>query len=50
MQTDVQWFVSARIDNELITLEDAAALDSELGGNADLGTFAQTFLERIADC
>ena len=48
MQTDVQWFVSALIDNELITLEDAAALDSELGGNADLGTFAQTFLERIA--
>ena len=48
MQTDVQWFVSALIDNELITLEDAAALDSELGGNADLGSFAQTFLERIA--
>ena len=49
MQTDVQWFVSALIDNELITLEDAAALDNELGGNAELGTFAQTFLERFVD-
>ena len=46
MQTDVQWFVSALIDNELITLEDAAALDRELGGDTDLGTFAQTFLEQ----
>ena len=46
MQTDVQWFVSALIDNQLITLEDATALDSELGGDTDLGTFAQTFLER----
>ena len=34
MQTDVQWFVSALIDNELVTLEDAVALDNELGGNA----------------
>ena len=49
MQTDVQWFVSALIDNELISLEDAAALDNELGGNADLGTFAQTFLERFVN-
>ena len=46
MQTDVQWFVSALIDNELVTLEDATALDNELGGDSDLGTFAQTFLER----
>ena len=46
MQTDVQWFVSALIDNELVTLEDATALDNELGGDSDLGTFAQTFLDR----
>ena len=48
MQTDVQWFVSALIDNQMITLEDATALDSELGGDTDLGTYAQTFLERYA--
>jgi twitching motility protein PilT len=49
MQTDVQWFVSALIDNELVTLEDATALDNELGGDSDLGTFAQTFLERYVE-
>ncbi|MBR4663361.1 MAG: PilT/PilU family type 4a pilus ATPase [Lentisphaeria bacterium] len=49
MQTDVQWFVSALIDNELVTLQDATALDNELGGDSDLGTFAQTFLERYIE-
>jgi len=49
MKIDVQWFVSALIENELITLEDAAALDQELGGDSELGDFAQTFLERIVD-
>ena len=48
MKTDVQWFVSALIENQLITLEDAAALDNELGGNSELGDYAQTFLERLA--
>ena len=48
MQTDVQWFVSALLENELITLEDAVALDNELGGNSELGNYAQTFLERLA--
>ncbi len=49
MKIEVQWFVSALIENELITLEDAAALDQELGGDSELGDFAQTFLERIVD-
>ena len=48
MQPDVQWFVSALLENELTTLEEAAALDDELGGNAELGNYAQTFLERLA--
>ena len=47
MNIDVQWFVSALIDNQLITLEDAKALDHELGGDSELGDFAQTFLERF---
>ncbi|MBO4632656.1 MAG: PilT/PilU family type 4a pilus ATPase [Lentisphaeria bacterium] len=48
MRPDVQWFVSALLENELTTLEDAAALDDELGGNSELGNYAQTFLERLA--
>lgn len=48
MQLDVQWFVSALLDNGMTTLEDAVALDNELGGNAPLQTFAQTLLERMA--
>ena len=48
MQTDVQWFVSALKDNQLISPAEAAALDRELGGDAELGTFAQTFVERKA--
>ena len=34
MKTEVQWFVSALIAHEQITLEDAAALDNELGGDS----------------
>ena len=48
MQLDVQWFVSALLDNEMITLEDAVNLDNELGSNAPLQTYAQTLLERMA--
>ena len=48
MRIEVQWFVSALKDNQLISPADAAALDRELGGDAELGTFAQTFVERKA--
>ncbi|OQA86176.1 MAG: Twitching mobility protein [Lentisphaerae bacterium ADurb.Bin242] len=48
MQLDVQWFVSALLDNEMITLEEAVNLDNELGSNAPLQTYAQTLLERMA--
>ena len=49
MKIEVQWFVSALIENELITLEDAVALDNGLGGNSELGDFAQTFLDQIVE-
>ena len=47
MQLDVQWFVSALMDNELISADDAKTLNAELGGEPDLMTFAQEFLSRV---
>lgn len=47
MQLEVQWFVSALLSNNLITPDDAKAINRELGGEPDLMTFAQEFLNRI---
>ena len=47
MQLDVQWFVSALLSNSLITPDDARSINRELGGEPDLMTFAQEFLNRI---
>lgn len=48
MQLEVQWFVSALLSNNLITPDDAKIINRELGGEPDLMTFAQDFLNRIA--
>ena len=47
MILSVQWFVSALVENELLDLEDAAALNDALGGNPDLETYAATLLESV---
>lgn len=47
MQLEVQWFVSALLSNNLITPDDAKIINRELGGEPDLMTFAQDFLNRI---
>ena len=47
MQLDVQWFVSTLISNSMITAEDARVINSELGGEPDLMTFAQDYLTRV---
>ena len=49
MQLDVQWFVSALLNNNLITADEAKRINRELGGEPDLMTFAQDFLNRITE-
>ena len=47
MQLDVQWFISALVDNELITLADAVSLGERLGGDPDLATYAQAVCDAL---
>ena len=47
MQLDVQWFVATLMANELISADDAKMLNQSLGGEPDLMTFAQEFLNRV---
>ena len=48
MQLDVQWFISALVDNELITLADAVSLGERLGGDPDLATYAQAVCDALS--
>ena len=49
MQLDVQWFISALVDNELISLADAVSLGERLGGDPDLATYAQAVCDAMAE-
>lgn len=49
MQLDVQWFISALVDNELISLADAVSLGDRLGGDPDLATYAQAVCDSLAE-
>ena len=49
MQLDVQWFISALVDNELISLADAVSLGERLGGNPDLATYAQAVCDALLE-
>lgn len=49
MQLDVQWFINALVEGGSLTAEDAVAFAEHLGGEPDLGTYAQTILEHWAN-
>ena len=44
MQSEVEWFLSALIDNQLITLEKGIEINDALGGSPDVLTYAQEIL------
>ena len=48
MQLDVQWFINALVEGGSLTAEHALELAEQLGGDPDLGTYAQTILEQMA--
>ncbi len=48
MQLDVQWFIAALAENGSVTVEDACSLNDQLGGDPDLGTYAQSILDAMA--
>lgn len=48
MQLDVQWFINALVEGGSLTAEHALELAGQLGGDPDLGPYAQTFLEQMA--
>ena len=47
MNLEIQWFIYALVSNELITVEDCMQIYEQLG-TPDLGTYAQTLLDTIA--
>jgi len=49
MPLDVQWFIYVLVSNGSATVEDAVAVYSALGGNADLSAYAQSILESMAN-
>lgn len=48
MLLEVQWFVSALVENELLDLEDAVELNQEMGGEATLVDFSAAILESVS--
>lgn len=49
MQSEVQWFLSALIDNQLMTLEKGIEINDALGGSPDVMTYAQEILNILCD-
>lgn len=49
MQSEVQWFLSALIDNQLITLEKGIEINDALGGSPDVMTYAQEILNILCE-
>ncbi len=49
MQSEVEWFLSALIDNQLITLEKGIEINDALGGSPDVLTYAQEILNILCD-
>ena len=47
MNLDVQWFIYALVSNQLISVEDCMQIHDQLG-TPDLGTYAQTLLDTLA--
>ena len=45
---DVKWFVYALVSNGALSAQDAAALYESIGGEADLGSYAQVILDHLA--
>jgi len=49
MQLDVQWFISALVEGGSLSAEDALQFAEQLGGDPDLGTYAQALLDQWAE-
>ena len=49
MQAEVQWFLSALIDNQLMTLEKGIEINDALGGSPDVLTYAQEILNLLCE-
>ena len=48
MQLDVQWFIYALADNNIVSAEDAVRFNDELGGDPTLETFSQELFAALA--
>ena len=48
MQLDVQWFIYALADNDIVSAEDAVMFNDELGGDPTLEVFSQELLQAIS--
>ena len=47
MQLDVQWFIYALADNNIVSAEDAVRFNDDLGGDPTLETFSQELLAAL---
>lgn len=48
MQLDVQWFIYALADNNIVSAEDAVRFNDELGGDPTLETFSQELFAALS--
>ena len=48
MQLDVQWFIYALADNDIVSAEDAVMFNDELGGDPTLEVFSQELFQAIS--
>ena len=46
---EIQWFVYALVDNEVMSVEDGQALWESLDKTEDVGVFAETVLEQLCE-